>query len=153
MSFSYDEIKYSKTGWRNKRPKYKEKTTTNRIENKYSGLDTSAYKHENGKAISFHMPLPEDKYSNGSSSRYYLINKTTYTNFKAALETSYLVNFDALKLASFKSVYSSNKKKISFDWGKITISPTIPFINWDPEIMYGKNFYNDELIIDFNVRF
>lgn len=153
MSLSYDETKYSKVGYKYKTPKYKEKTEINTIKNIYTGKDKAMYNHELGKYFAFKFDLPSDSYVNNSTKRYYAIGKTTYSNIKISLESTFVSLSSDNIGAAFQSHYVHQSGKGNFDWGKITFTNTAPFIIYNTTLWENDPSYDEALFNDFNVYF
>lgn len=153
MTVSYDLTKYSKVGWKNKEPKYKVKTTTTRETLSYSGSNKDMYNHVLGDYFAFKFKLPEDTYTNGSSRRYYMIYKNTYTNFRISMESTFITNSNNITGTSFQSHYVHQTGSGEFDWGKISFTSTKPFITYQTDFWIDDPSYDQALFNDINVRF
>lgn len=153
MSISYKLIKYSKTGWKHKNPKYKERTSVlNKTEN-YNGENHDMYNHALGKYFAFKFNLQNDTYTNGSSSRYYMIYKNTYSDFNITMESNFISNYSNLTGTSFQSHYIHQVGDGNIDWGKITFTSTAPYITYQTSFWVNDPSFDSPLFNDFSVRF
>lgn len=153
MTISYKLTKYSKTGWKHKNPKYKERTSVlNKSEN-HSGENHDMYNHALGKYFAFKFNLPNDTYTNGSSSRYYMIYKNTYSDFNITMESNFISNYSDLIGTSFQSHYVHQVGDGNIDWGKITFTSTALYLTYQTSIWANDPSFDSLLFNDFSVRF
>ena len=138
MHLKYTKSVYSKTGWRHKRPKYTERKTTTNEDLKFLGDSQSAYNHKVGDYFAFKFDLPKNTSTNGSSQRYFLIKKVTYSNFQISMESTFDTNFSNLTGTEMQSHYVHQTGSGKIDWGKLTFTTSAPYIS------YSTNFWIDD---------
>ena len=153
MSLSYDLTKYSKVGWKHKEPKYKIKTTVTKEALNYTGMNHDVYNHVLGKYFAFKFDLPKDTSTDGSSSRYYMVYKNTYSNFKVVMESNFITNFSDLSGTSFQSHYIHQTGSGKIDWGKISFTSTAPFLTYQTSFWINDPTFDKPLFNDFCIRF
>lgn len=153
MSLNYTETKYSKVGYKHKTPKYKEKTKVNEVKNVYSGKDKTMYNHDLGRYFAFKFDLPSNSYINNSTKGYYAISRTTYSNFKVTLESTFISMSSSNIGCAFQAHYVHQTGKGSFDWGKITFTNTAPYIIYNTSFWKNDPSYEEALFNDINVYF
>lgn len=155
VTFRYKEVKYKKTGWKHKNPKYTEKTFNINHKVELNGKNQDKYNHSVGNYIGFEVDLPSDSYLNGSSSRYYLIEKHTYTNFYITMETVLKTNHKNMTGTEIQTRYAHQSVDKEINWGEVTFTTTPPFITynytgflWIQHNSFDSGLYNS-ISIDF----
>lgn len=130
MNFNYLEKVYKKTGWKHKTPKYTIYTNDVNHTDTYNGSNQDKYNHSIGNYFGFGVDLPKNTSIDGSSSRFYLIEKHTYTNFNISMEATLSTNFKNMSGAELQTRYSHQSVDKEINWGEITFTTTPPFISY-----------------------
>lgn len=152
LTLSYKRKDYSKIGRKHKNPKYKEKTTEQNIVETYD-MSSKNFDHKVGSGIAFKFNLKKEYYSNGSSQRYYLINKTSYSNFKVTLESIYFTNSASLIGTEFQARYIHQTNDYEIDLGAVTFSFTPPYISFSTRFVIPKPKFDEGMFISVSLRF
>jgi hypothetical protein len=153
MHLKYTKSVYTKTGWKHKNPKYTTNTTTTDEDLKYLGDSQSAYNHKVGEYFAFKFDLPTDTSTNGSSQRYYLIKKVTYTNFKVSMESTFDTNFSNLTGTEMQSHYIHQTGSGKIDWGKLTFTTSAPYISYSTSFWVDDPSFEQALFNSIYLRF
>lgn len=133
MTFTYNEEKYSKAGWRvgHTNNRYKESTRNISHKEVYNGSNHDKYSHNLGSHIAFKCKLPKDTSTDGSSRRYYLVHRSKYNQFNITLETVLLPNFSDLTGTEIQARYSHQTVEKEINWGEVSFTTTPPFISYN----------------------
>lgn len=83
-----------------------------------------------GNDIGFEVDLPKNTLIDGSLSRFYLIEKHTYTNFNISMEAKLSTNFKNMSGAELQTRCSHQSVDKEINWGEITFTTTPPFISY-----------------------
>lgn len=153
VNVTYTQTHYYKIGWKYGPGDYDEGTEVEKIKETYDGSDQSMINHEVGEYIAFQLDLKDNVIIDGSSRRYYFIDKKTYSDIKITMETTFDTNISTLTGTEIKSYYTHQTGKGTFDWGKITFSSQPPYLVYQTTWYIDDPSYEQSLYNSINIKF